>query len=94
MISRTLTRSLIDTELDGAPKRTRLEKLKELEADLYKLMQKANSRSIAPLAKQYRDTIREIDEIENAEESDDEIEEIMQKRKDNGDAGAVRKSRT
>ena len=86
-------RSLTDTVSDGAPKRTRLEKLKELESDLYKLMQKANSRSIAPLAKQYRDTIREIDEIENAEESDDEIEEIMQKRKDNGNAGAVRKSR-
>ena len=57
-------------------------------------MQKANSRSIAPLAKQYRDTIREIDEIENAVTEDDEIEEIMQKRVDNGDAGAVRKDRT
>ena len=74
--------------------KTRLEKLKELEDDLYKLMQKANSRSIAPLAKQYRDTIREIDEIENAVTEDDEIEEIMQKRVDNGDAGAVRKDRT
>lgn len=57
-------------------------------------MQKANSRSIAPLAKQYRDTIREIDEIENAVTEDDEIEEIMQRRVDNGDAGAVRKNRT
>lgn len=57
-------------------------------------MQKANSRSIAPLAKQYRDTIREIDEIENAVTEDDEIEEIMQRRVDNGDAGAVRKDRT
>ena len=74
--------------------RTRLDKLRELEADLYNLMQKANSRSIAPLAKQYRDTIREIDEIENVVMEDDEIEEIMQRRADNGDAGAVRKSRT
>lgn len=57
-------------------------------------MQKANSRSIAPLAKQYRDTIREIDEIENVVTEDDEIEEIMQRRVDNGDAGAVRKDRT
>lgn len=80
--------------MDGTRPRTRLEKLKELESDLYKLMQRANSRSIAPLAKQYRDTIREIDEIENVVADDDEIEEIMQKRVDNGNAGAVRKDRT
>lgn len=74
--------------------KTRLEKLKELEDELYAMMQKANSRAIAPLAKQYRDTIREIDEIEHSDSTDDEIEEIMQKRADNGDAGAVRKDCT
>lgn len=86
-------RSLSGTVKDGARK-TRLDKLRELEADLYILMQKANSRSIAPLAKQYRDTIREIDEIENAVTEDDEIEEIIQRRVYNGDAGAVRKDRS
>ena len=86
-------RSLSGTVKDGARK-TRLDKLRELEADLYSLMQKANSRSIAPLAKQYRDTIREIDEIENAVTEDDEIEEIIQRRAYNGDAGAVRKDRS
>ena len=75
---------------------TRLNKLKALEKRLYELIYETDddARSMAPLAKQYRDTIREIDEIENAVTSDDEIEEIMQKRADNGDAGAVRKDRT
>lgn len=75
---------------------TRLKKLKALEERLYELIYETDddARSMAPLAKQYRDTIREIDEIENAVTSDDEIEEIMQKRVDNGNAGAVRKDRT
>lgn len=75
---------------------TRLEKLKALEKRLYELLYDTDddARSMAPLAKQYRDTIREIDEIENAVVSDDEIEEIMQKRVDNGNAGAVRKDRS
>lgn len=73
---------------------TRLEKLQELEAELKTLMKKANSRVFSSLAKQYRETIREIEEIEGANASDDEIEEIMQNRRSNGDAGAVRKDRT
>ena len=75
---------------------TRLQKLKALEERLYKLIYEIDddTRSMAPIAKQYRDTIKEIDEIENAATSDDEIEKIMQKRVDNGDAGAVRKDRT
>ena len=55
----------------------RLEKLKELEAELKNLMSKANSRSFAPLAKQYRDTIREIEEIEGGSEDGGEIEKIL-----------------
>lgn len=55
----------------------RLEKLKELEAELKNLMSKANSRSFAPLAKQYRDTIREIEEIEGGGEDGGEIEKIL-----------------
>ena len=48
----------------------RLEKLEELEKELYTLMKKANSRSIAAIAKQYRETLREIDELEaNAKKS-------------------------
>ena len=73
---------------------TRLEKLKGLEHDLKALMDKANSRTFAQLAKQYRDTIREIEEIEGADAKDDEIEDILQRREANGAAGAVRPNRS
>lgn len=56
---------------------TRLEKLKELENELKTLMSKANSRSFAPLAKQYRETIKEIEEIEGSEQQDDEITKLL-----------------
>lgn len=56
---------------------TRLEKLKELERDLHELMQKANSRSMAALSKEYRATIKEIEEIEGASNGEDEIDKIL-----------------
>jgi DNA-directed RNA polymerase specialized sigma subunit len=56
---------------------TRLEKLQELEKELKLLMSKANSRSFAPLAKQYRETIKEIEEIEGSEPQDDEIAKLL-----------------
>ena len=61
-------------------KQTRLEKLKELEANLYELMQHANSRSMASLARQYRETIREIEEIEVDNGDLDEIAQIIKRR--------------
>lgn len=71
---------------------TRLEKLKDLERDLKQLMAKSNSRTFASLAKQYRETIREIEEIEGTDVKD-EITEILKGRAVNGKSGAVRKSR-
>jgi hypothetical protein len=56
---------------------TRLEKLKELEAELKDLMSKANSRSYAALCKQYRETIKEIEEIEGVDNGEDEIDKIL-----------------
>ena len=56
---------------------TRLEKLKQLERDLHELMSKANSRAYPALARQYRETLREIDEIEGAEDGEDEIAAII-----------------
>lgn len=67
---------------------TRLEKLYELETELKDLMSKANSRTYASLARQYRETIREIEEIEGREEQDDEISKIISE--SNGMPGAVR----
>jgi len=40
-------------------------------------MSKANSRSYAALCKQYRETIKEIEEIEGADNGEDEIAKII-----------------
>ena len=71
----------------------RLEKLKELEAKLYEVMQSADDKSMASLARQYRETIREIEGIEGAENNRDEISEILCSRAAAGKSKAVRKSR-
>ena len=50
-------------------------------------------RTLPQLARQYRDTIREIEEIEGADNDGDEIGEILTRRAADGQPGAVRKSR-
>ena len=72
----------------------RLQKLKELEAELHRQMQKANSRTIAAIARQYRETLRDIEEIEGVGDNEDEIESILTERTLDGKAGAVRKDRS
>lgn len=75
--------------------RTRLGKLKELENELRDLMSRSNSRTFATLAKQYRETIREIEEIEGKKDgSEDEISQILGQRQSDGKPGAVRKDRS
>ena len=74
---------------------TRLQKLKNLAAVLaVKIDGCEDDRAMPQLAKQYRDTIREIEEIEGAANSEDEICEILGERAADGKSGAVRKSRT
>lgn len=72
----------------------RIEKLKELEAKLYIAMQSAQSKDLATLAKQYRETLREIEEIEGAQQNDDEIADILSRRESAGKPGAVRPNRS
>lgn len=55
---------------------TRLEKLKELEATLKEALEEADLKSMAAIARQYRETIREIEEIEGTNETD-EISAIL-----------------
>lgn len=69
---------------------TRLEKLKALEATLLFAMDGCDSKTLAPIAKQYRDTLREIEEIEGTEDNDDDIADILQQRAVDGKPGAVR----
>ncbi len=72
----------------------RLEKLKDLEARLLVMMDASDEKTLPALARQYRETIKEISEIEGAEIADDEIGSILQSREADGKPGAVRKNRT
>jgi hypothetical protein len=74
---------------------TRLEQLRvllEILAD--EIDQRPGARDLAQLSRQYRETIKEIEEIEGAEGNDDAIAEILQKRDSDGRAGAIRKGST
>ncbi len=74
---------------------TRLEQLEALAFLLATQLDKPTpSTNIAQIAKQYRETIKEIEDIKGAPEADDEISEIISKRKNNGKSGSVRKDRS
>lgn len=71
---------------------TRLEKLKRLEDEIYSLMQKANTRTYSSLARQYRETIKEIEEIEGTDNGEDEIAKLISE--SDGLSRAVRPNRS
>ena len=72
---------------------TRVDKLKALEEQLSIALEDAGPQTIAAIAKQYRETLREIEEIEGAEQNDDDIAEIISEREP-WMPGAVRPSRS
>lgn len=73
---------------------SRLEQLKNLARILAQNIDDCEDvRALPQLAKQYRDTIREIEEIEGAGSDGDEISEILAQRQADGKPGAVRKNR-
>lgn len=47
-------------------------------------------KDLGPIAKQYRETINEIEQIEGVNDKDDEIGEILSERKADGKSGTVR----
>ena len=72
----------------------RLQQLKTLASVLASSIDACDdARALPALAKQYRETVREIEEIEGASDNGDEISEILQKREADGKPGAVRKNR-
>ena len=72
----------------------RLLKLKELAKVLAGSIDSCNDpKALPPLAKQYRETIREIEEIEGANKHGDEVSDILGERAADGKPGAVRKDR-
>lgn len=69
-------------------------KLKALAELLAEEMDKVKySKDLPPLAKQYRETIREIEELDGDKE-EDEISDILEKRLADGKSGAVRKDKS
>ena len=53
----------------------------------------SDPKALPQLAKQYRETVREIEEIAGAANSEDELGEILGERAADGKPGAVRKDR-
>lgn len=56
----------------------RLEKLKLLQDKLEVSLETCDDKSLAAIARQYRETMKEIEELEGADATDDEIANIMQ----------------
>ena len=72
-------------------KGSRLEKLKTLASILAERLDTCSEKETAQLAKQYRETIYEIEEIEGRNDTDDELSEILQRRETDGQSSADRK---
>lgn len=77
--------------MQSVTERPRVEQLRELLIILAKeIDSEPGARDMASLARQYRETIREIEEIEGAGNNEDEISEILSKRETDGKSGPVR----
>ena len=78
--------SLTETVNNG----TRLEQLKELlEILAEEIDARPGARDMASLARQYRETLKEIAEIEGAETDGDEITELLSSRESARQPGSV-----
>lgn len=74
---------------------TRLVQLKELLVILAdEIDNRPGARDLAQLSRQYRETLKEIEEIEGTAGDNDEIGELLAERAADGKPGAVRKDRT
>lgn len=73
---------------------TRLVQLKELLVILAdEIDQRPGARDLAQLSRQYRETLKEIEDIEGDIKGNDEIGELLAERAADGKPGAVRKNR-
>lgn len=73
---------------------SRLEQLKVLARILAEKLDNPEEQNTAQLAKQYRETIYEIEEIEGMNDTDDELGRILSERDADGKPGAVRPDRS
>ena len=76
-------------------KGNRLKQLKKLRDTLAKAIDECESmRDLAALSRQYRETIREIEDLEGGAQDGDEIGDLLAERRADGKPGAVRTHRT
>lgn len=68
----------------------RLDQLKTLARILAEKIDSADEKNTAQLAKQYRETIAEIEMVEGKDGDDDELSDILRQRSADGKSGAVR----
>lgn len=68
-----------------------LKELLEILAD--EIDERPGARDLAQLSRQYRETLKEIEEIEGLTNDGDEIAEILSERENDGKSGTVRKNR-
>lgn len=79
-------------QMAGVVSKSRLEQLKNLLLLLANTIdQEPGARDMAALSKQYRETLKEIEEIEGTNDSNGEIDELLSARKASGKPSAVRK---
>lgn len=82
-----MKKTMVDVTQSGS----RLEKLRALAMVIAEQIDSGDeSHSMAQLARQYRETIREIEEIEGRDEDGDDIDAIIDSRTAAGKPGAVR----
>jgi len=75
----------------NAVNKPRVDQLKELLLVLAEQIDgKPGARDMASLARQYRETLKEIEEIEGTTDDDDDIGKLLAERDAAGKAGAVR----
>lgn len=67
----------------------RLEKLKLLQDKLELSLETCEDKSLAAIARQYRETMREIEELEGVETDNDGIADILSARKADGESATV-----
>ncbi|MDD6948525.1 MAG: hypothetical protein PUI75_05795 [Subdoligranulum sp.] len=73
---------------------TRLDQLKALAKVIAEQIDACDDvKALPQLARQYRDTIREIEEIDGGKQDGDEIGTLLAQREADGKPGAVRKNR-
>jgi len=75
-------------------KGSRIDQLKTLAGMLAERLDTCSEKETAQLAKQYRETIYEIEEIEGRYDGDDEIGEILQSREVDRQSDSDRQDRT